>query len=140
MESVRKPLGYLLCALGLILLVQFIAFPFYSDEGTLALDVWGYINIGTAVGSLIAVVVSYLRWREYDRTDLRQAVAAGGMFMFSGAFTIMFFETSLSALWVPRLLGDGEPAPEWRNLVWTAIDVSFPVLMGWVGSYLLRSE
>ena len=137
MESVRKPLGYLLCALGLILLVQFIAFPFYSDEGTLALDVWGYINIGTAVASLIAVVVSYLRWREYDRADLRQAVAAGGMFMFSGAFTIMFFEQSLSALW---LLGDGETAPAWREPIWIAIDVSFPVLMGWVGSYLLRSE
>lgn len=138
MESVRKPLGYLLCALGLILLVQFIAFPFYArDDLDLALTVWSYINIGTAVGSLIAVVVSYLRWREYDRTDLRQAVAAGGMFMFSGAFTIMFFEHSLSALW---LLGDGESAPAWREPIWIAIDVSFPVLMGWVGSYLLRSE
>lgn len=135
METVRKPLGYLLCALGLILLVQFIAFPFYSDQGTLALDVWGYINIGTAVGSLIAVVVAYLRWREYDRSDLREAVAAGAMFMFAGAFTIMFFEQSLSALW---LLDEGEIAPEWRELVWIAIDVSFPVLMGWVGSYLLR--
>ena len=139
MDAIRKPLGYLLCALGLIEAAWFIAFPFYFRYGDvdLAFEIWRNIDIVMAVGGVIALVIAFLRWRVYDRSDLREAVATGAMFMFAGAFVLMLFEQWLSA---SLLVPEGETVGEFRNLVWIAIDVSFPVLMGWVGSWLVRSE
>lgn len=138
MDSIRKPLGYLLCLLGGIVLVQFVAYPIYWDTfDSIAWDIWGYINLGTATGSVIALVVSFVRWRDYDRSSLRDAIATGGMFMLAGAFALLYFEQWPAG----RLLVEpGESVPEFRGFVWVAVDVLFPVLMAWVGSWLLRSE
>lgn len=138
MDAIRKPLGYLLCLLGGIVLVQFVAFPIYWDaESTAAWDIWGYINFGTATGAVIALVVSFIRWRDYDRSNLRDAIATGGMFMLAGAFALLFFEQWPAG----RLLVDpNDPVPGFRDFVWVVVDVLFPILMAWVGSWLLRSE
>ena len=134
MDAMRKPLGYLLCVLALVVAVQFIAYPFYeSGPDGLAWQIWGYINIGNAVGAVIALVVAFLRWRVYDRSDVRESIAAGAMFMITGAYAIMFFEHWFSA----RLIAEGSAV---RELVWIVVDVWFPVQSAWVASYLLRSD
>lgn len=138
MEAIRKPLGYLLCLLGGIVLVQFVAFPIYGDpESTVAWDIWGYINFGTATGAVIALVISFIRWRSYDRSNLRHAIATGGMFMLAGVFALLFFEQWPAGR---LLVAPGEAVPGFRDFVWVAVDVLFPILMAWVGSWLLRSE
>ena len=138
MESIRKPLGYLLCVLGLIVAVQFIAYPAYADRaGTLAWEIWGYINFGTAAGAIIAVVVSFMRWRVYDRTSLRDSIGTGGMFMLTGAFALLYFEQWPAGR---LLVAPDDAVPAFRSFVWVMVDVSFPVLMAWVASYLLSSD
>lgn len=138
MESIRKPMGYLLCALGLIVAVQFIAYPAYADRfDTLAWEIWGYINFGTAAGAIIAVVVSFMRWRDYDRTSLRDSIGTGSMFMLSGAFALLFFEQWPAGR---LLVAPDDAVPAFRSFMWVMVDVSFPVLMAWVASYLLSSD
>ena len=137
LETVRKPLGYLFIALGAVVAVQYVAFAFYLDVGDgLPFRVWTWINYTTLVGAPLAVIVAYARWRDYDRSNTYDAIIAGTMFMFAGAYAIMFYEQKFTSLF---LLEEGENLSGYRALGWIILDTTWPVLSAWIASWLLRS-
>ena len=138
LESIRKPLGYLFIALGAVVAVQYIAFAFYMDAGDgLAFRVWTWINYTTLVGAPLAVIVAYVRWREYDRSSTYEAIIAGAMFIFAGAHFIMFYEQKFTSLF---LLEEGDNLSGYRAVGWIILDTTWPVLAAWIASWLMRSS
>lgn len=135
LESVRKPLGYLFIALGAVVAVQYIAFAFYPDVDD-GLRVWTWVNYTTLVGAVLAVIVAYVRWRDYDRSSTYEAIIAGFMFMFAGAYAIMFYEQKFTSLF---LLEEGDNLSGYRAVGWIILDTTWPVLAAWIASWLLRS-
>ena len=158
METVRRPLGYLMIVLGALVALQFLAFAFYPDinvgfreflwriigdgsEGVsgiaVGFRVWLLINYTTMLGSVLALVVAYVRWRNYDRSDVREAIATGAMFIFAGAYAIMFFEQKFTSLFALEM---DDNLAGYRAVGWIILDITWPVLAAWVASYLLRTE
>ena len=139
MEMFKRVFGYVHILLALLVGIHYIVLPVY-DYGGDDYDLWSVINFFTAAGAVFAVLFSFMRWRDAaSAEDVRENVAASVMLIASLAFFMLFFEQWLaSRLFADELTDAGPAFDNYRSLVWTVIDVVFPVISGVVGIHLLR--
>lgn len=134
MDLIKRAFGYIHIILGLAVAVQFLASEIY--DGDAVGQVWDILNYFMAVGVIAALVFSYLRSREADRSDMSEWIASSVMLIASAALFLLYFEQWFA--WTV-FKDAGDELGESRSLVWIMIDVMFPIVNIIVGSYLLRS-
>ncbi len=134
MDLIKRAFGYIHIILGLAVAVQFLASEIY--DGDAVGQVWDILNYFMAIGVIAALVFSYLRSREADRSDLSEWIASSVMLIASVALFLMYFEQWFA--WTV-FKDAGDELGEARSMVWIMIDVMFPIVNIIVGSYLLRS-
>ena len=134
MDLIKRAFGYIHIILGLAVAVQFLASEIY--DGDAVGQVWEILNYFMAIGVIAALVFSYLRSREADRSDMPEWIASSVMLIASAALFLMYFEQWFA--WTV-FKDAGDELGESRSMVWIMIDVMFPIVNIIVGSYLLRS-
>lgn len=134
MDLIKRAFGYIHIILGLAVAVQFLASEIYDDDAVG--QVWDILNYFMAIGVIAALVFSYLRSREADRSDMSEWIASSVMLIASAALFLLYFEQWFA--WTV-FKDAGDELGESRSLVWIMIDVMFPIVNIIVGSYLLRS-
>lgn len=134
MDLVKRAFGYIHIILGLAVAVQFLASEIY--DGDAVGQVWDILNYFMAIGVIAALVFSYLRSREADRSDMSEWIASSVMLIASAALFLLYFEQWFA--WTV-FKDAGDELGDSRSLVWIIIDVMFPIVNIIVGSYLLRS-
>ena len=134
MDLVKRAFGYIHIILGLAVAVQFLASEIY--EGDAVGQVWDILNYFMAIGVIAALVFSYLRSREADRSDMSEWIASSVTLIASAALFLLYFEQWFA--WTV-FKDSGDELGDSRSLVWIMIDVMFPIVNIIVGSYLLRS-
>ena len=135
MATIKRLFGYVHVVLGLAVAVQFLASEIYDDDAVG--QVWDVLNYLMAIGVVAALVFSYLRSREADKSDMSEWVASSAMLIASAALFLLFIEQWFA--WTVFKDADDELG-DYRSMVWTMIDVMFPIVNIIVGSYLLRSN
>ena len=135
MATIKRLFGYVHIVLGLAVAVQFLASEIYDDDAVG--QVWDVLNYLMAIGVVAALVFSYLRSREADKSDMSEWVASSAMLIASAALFLLFIEQWFA--WTVFKDADDELG-DYRSMVWTMIDVMFPIVNIIVGSYLLRSN
>ena len=135
MATIKRLFGYVHIVLGLAVAVQFLASEIYDDDAVV--QVWDILNYLMAIGVVAALVFSYLRSREADRSDMSEWVASSAMLIASAALFLLFIEQWFA--WTV-FKDPGDELGESRSMVWIMIDVMFPIVNIIVGSYLLRSN
>ncbi len=134
MDWIKRVFGYVHLILGLVVAAQFVLNEVYSDDA--AGDVWETLNYFMAVGAIAALIFSYLRARDADKSDLQEWIASSAMLIASSVLFLMYFEQWFA--WEVFKDADDELG-EFRSIIWIAVDVMFPIVNIIVGSYLLRS-
>ncbi len=134
MDLIKRSFGYIHIILGLTVAVQFLASEIY--DGDAVGQVWDILNYFMAIGAIAALVFSYLRSRDADRSDMSEWVASSVMLIASAALFLLYFEQWFA--WTV-FKDAGDELGEARTMVWIVIDVMFPIVNIIVGSYLLRS-
>lgn len=134
MDLIKRAFGYIHIILGLAVAVQFLASEIY--DGDAVGQVWDILNYFMAIGVIAALVFSYLRSREADRSDMSEWIASSVMLIASAALFLLFIEQWFA--WTV-FKDAGDELGEARSMVWIMIDVMFPIVNIIVGSYLLRS-
>ena len=134
MDWIKRVFGYVHLILGLVVAAQFVLSEVYSDDA--AGDVWDILNYFMAIGVIAALVFSYLRARDADKSDLQEWVASSAMLIASAALFLLYFEQWFAL----TVFEDADDViGEYRSIIWIAVDVMFPIVNIIVGSYLLRS-
>ena len=133
-DVIKRVFGYAHIILGLLVALQFLGSEIYRDD--VVASNWEILNYLMAVGAVAALVFSYLRSREADRSDLAEWIGANAMLIASAALFLLYFEQWFA--WEIFRDADDEPGG-YRSLIWIAVDVMFPIVNMIVGSYLLRS-
>ena len=134
MDLIKPGFGYIHIILGLAVALQFLASEIYDDDAVI--QVWDVLNYFMAVGVISALVFSYLRSREADRSDMSEWIASSVMLIASAALFLLFIEQWFA--WTV-FKDAGDEMGEARSMVWIMIDVMFPIVNIIVGSYLLRN-
>ena len=134
MDLIKRAFGYIHIVLGLAVAAQFLASEIY--DGDTVGQVWDFLNYFMAIGVIAALVFSYLRSREADRTDMSEWIASSVMLIAAAALFLLYFEQWFA--WTV-FKDAGDELGEARSMVWILIDVMFPIVNIIVGSYLLRS-
>ncbi len=134
MDRIKMLFGSIHIILGLAVAVQFLASEIY--DGDAVAQVWDILNYFMAIGVIAALVFSYLRSREADRSDMSEWIASTVMLIASAALFLLFIEQWFA--WTV-FKDAGDELGDSRSLVWIMIDVMFPIVNIIVGSYLLRS-
>lgn len=135
MDLVKRAFGYIHIILGLVVAVQFLASEIYDDNAVV--QVWDILNYFMAIGVVAALVFSYLRSRDADRSDMSEWIASSVMLIASAALFLLYVEQWFA--WTV-FKDAGDELGESRSMVWIMIDVMFPIVNIIVGSYLLRSD
>ena len=135
MDLIKRAFGYIHIILGLAVAVQFLASEIYDDDAVV--QVWDILNYFMAIGVIAALVFSYLRSREADRSDMSEWIASSVMLIASAALFLLYLEQWFA--WTV-FKDAGDELGESRSMVWIMIDVMFPIVNIIVGSYLLRSD
>ena len=134
MDLIKRAFGYIHIVLGLAVAAQFLASEIY--DGDAVGQVWDILNYFMAIGVIAALVFSYLRSREADRSDMTEWIASSVMLIASAALFLLYFEQWFA--WTV-FKDAGDELGEARSMGWIVIDVMFPIVNIIVGSYLLRS-
>ena len=134
MDLIKRACGYIHIILGLAVAAQFLASEIYDDDAVV--QVWDILNYFMAIGVIAALVFSYLRSRDADRSDMSEWIASSVMLIASAALFLLYFEQWFA--WTV-FKDAGDELGDSRSLVWIMIDVMFPIVNIIVGSYLLRS-
>ena len=134
MDLIKRAFGYIHIILGLAVAVQFLASEIYDDDAVG--QVWDILNYFMAIGVIAALMFSYLRSREADRSDMSEWIASSVMLIASAALFLLYIEQWFA--WTV-FKDAGDELGESRSMVWIMIDVMFPIVNIIVGSYLLRS-
>ncbi len=134
MDLIKRAFGYIHIILGLAVALQFLASEIY--DGDAVGQVWDVLNYFMAIGAIAALVFSYLRSREADRSDMSEWIASSVMLIASAALFLLYFEQWFA--WTV-FKDAGDELGEARTMVWIVIDVMFPIVNIIVGSYLLRN-
>ncbi len=135
MATIKRLFGYVHIVLGSLVAVQFLASEIYADDAVGS--TWDALNYLMAVGAIAALVFSYIRAREADRSDLAEWIGSTTMLIASTALFLLYFEQWFA--WTVFKDADDELG-DYRSMVWIVIDVMFPIVNIIVGSYLLRSN
>ena len=134
MDWIRRVFGYVHVILAVLVAVQFLGGEIRADD-VVARD-WETLNYFMAVGAIAALIFSYLRARDADKSDLQEWIASSAMLIASSVLFLMYFEQWFA--WEVFKDADDELG-EFRSIIWIAVDVMFPIVNIIVGSYLLRS-
>ena len=134
MDLIKRAFGYIHIILGLAVALQFLASEIY--DGDAVGQVWDVLNYFMAIGAIAALVFSYLRSREADRSDMSEWIASSVMLIASAALFLLYFEQWFA--WTV-FKDAGDELGQARTMVWIVIDVMFPIVNIIVGSYLLRN-
>lgn len=134
MDLIKRAFGYIHIILGLAVALQFLASEIY--DGDAVGQVWDVLNYFMAIGAIAALVFSYLRSREADRSDMPEWIASSVMLIASAALFLLYFEQWFA--WTV-FKDAGDELGEARTMVWIVIDVMFPIVNIIVGGYLLRN-
>ena len=133
MDAIKKLFGYIHIVLGIAVGAQFLASEIYSDDAVG--DVWAILNYAMAIGVIAALVFSYLRARDADRSDLQEWIASSVMLFASAALFLFYFEQWFA--W-EIFADEGDTIRDFRFLIWATVDVAFVIINITVGRYLLR--
>ncbi len=134
MDLIKRLFGYIHIILGLAVAVQFLASEVYDDDSVV--QVWDVLNYFMAVGAIAALIFSFLRARSADESDLQEWITANAMLIASSALFLLYFEQWFA--WTV-FKDAADEIGDFRWLIWTAVDVMFPIVNIIVGTYLLRS-
>ena len=134
MDLIKRAFGYIHIILGLAVAVQFVMSEINPEDTVFR--IWGVLNYLMAIGAIAALVFSWMRARETDKSDLQEWVASSVMLISAAAMFLLFFEQWFA--WTVFKDADDELG-DFRSMVWIVIDVMFPIVNVTVGSYLLRS-
>ena len=134
MDGIKRLFGYIHVILGLLVAAQFVLSEVYDDDAVI--QVWDILNYFMAVGAIAALVFSFLRAKSADKSDLQEWIAASAMLIASSALFLLYFEQWFT--WTV-FKDAADEIGDFRSLIWTAVDVMFPIVNVIVGSYLLRS-
>ena len=134
MDWIRRVFGYVHVILAVLVAVQFLGGEIRADD-VVARD-WETLNYFMAAGAIAALIFSYLRARDADKSDLQEWIASSAMLIASSVLFLMYFEQWFA--WEVFKDADDELG-EFRSIIWIAVDVMFPIVSIIVGSYLLRS-
>ena len=135
MEAIRRPLGWLLVAISVVIGVQYV-FQAAYDSG----DVWFILDFAILVGAVISLIVNYMRKRAFDSGDdggfSREYFESNVLLYASTALIMMFLYN-----WI-NLLVNGDDASDASDylIIWTVVDVSVVIVSCVTGRYLLRGE
>ena len=134
MDWIRRVFGYVHVIVAVLVAVQFLGGEIRADD-VVARD-WETLNYFMAAGAIAALIFSYLRARDADKSDLQEWIASSAMLIASSVLFLMYFEQWFA--WEVFKDADDELG-EFRSIIWIAVDVMFPIVNIIVGSYLLRS-
>ena len=135
MEGIKKPVGWLLIAISVVIGVQYV-FQAAYDSG----DVWFILDFAILAGAVISLIVNYMRKRAFDSGDdsgfSREYFESNVLLYASTALIMMFLYN-----WI-NLLVNGDDASDASDylIIWTVVDVSVVIVSCVTGRYLLRGE
>ena len=135
MEGIKKPVGWLLVAISVVIGVQYV-FQAAYDSG----DVWFILDFAILAGAVISLIVNYMRKRAFDSGDdsgfSREYFESNVLLYASTALIMMFLYN-----WI-NLLVNGDDASDASDylIIWTVVDVSVVIVSCVTGRYLLRGE
>ena len=135
MEATRKPLGWLLIAISVVIGVQYVFQAAYDSA-----DVWLILDFAILAAVAISLIVNYLRKRSYDADNdgglSREYFEANVLLYVSIGLVMMFLYN-----WI-RLLVDGDDAFDVSDhlILWSAIDVLTVIVSCVTGRYLVRND
>ncbi len=137
MEQARKRIvGWALVLFGVVLGVQFALWFAYDAS----FDVWNVVNYFTAIVTIFALVVSFIRKRAFDAdndgTLSREYFEANVLFYGSIALAMTFFLCWISLLVKGREFVSDEM---WFNNIWVIADVLAVSISCSLGRGLIRS-
>ncbi len=134
MGMVNRIFGYVHILLALVIAAQFILSSTYDDDAVA--DVWSFLNYLIALGAILSLLFSFIRTRNADDSILGERIASNAMLLGAAALVLLFFEQWFAT---ELFADDGYEIPDYRNLVWIAIDVLFVIVNFVVGAHLLRT-
>ncbi len=135
MAMIKQLFGYIHIVLGSLVALQFLASEIYSDDAVGS--VWEVLNYLMAIGVVAALVFSYLRSQQADRSDLAEWIGSTAMLIAAAALFLLYFEQWFA--WAVFKDAD-DTLGDHRSMVWIIIDVAFPIVNLIVGTHLLRTS
>ena len=132
MDVINRLFGYVHYILGLVIAAHFLAPAVYDDDVAQLWEVFDYVM---AIGVISALVFSYLRARNADRSDLQEWIASILMLIASAGLFLLFFEQWFAT---EIFKDEGDELGDFRSLIWIVVDIMFVIVNIIVGSYLLR--
>ena len=135
MEGIKKPIGWLLIAISVVVGVQYV-FQGTYDSG----DVWFILDFVILAGAVISLIVNYHRKRSFDGDNdggLTREYFESNVLLYASIALIMMFLYN----WI-NLLVNGNDAGDASDylITWTAVDVLVVILSCVTGRYLIRGE
>ena len=141
MAKLRMLGGAYMVGLGLAVAVFFIINPFLAESLEVA-DVWYVLDVLMAIGLALALVVNLARkWEDGkdgpDGAVTRRHLEVNVTFYLTAGITVLFLHNwfSLLALGSDSLDGNHQA---W--IIWAAVDVVVPMVLGVTGWRLWRKE
>ena len=131
----RQIIGVILIAIAAIVAIHTIIEPLYFDSSLTGSgyneSVWAIINVLSAIGCIIGVVVGFLRKRAADAVGgiTWDRLAASALF-YGFVFAAIIFFWSWFNLLNPRFTAIGGDA---ANVIWILFDAIFPILAASMG-------
>ena len=135
MEAIKKPVGWLLIAISVVIGVQYVIQASYDSA-----DVWLILDFAILAAVAISLIVNYLRKRSYDADNddgLSREYFEANVLLYASIALIMMFLYN----WI-RLLVDGDDAFDVSDhlIIWTAVDVLVVIISCVTGRYLIRND
>ena len=131
--------GVFLIATAVLVAVHTVVEPLYqtSEAGQPDSPLWEILNPIMALALLLGVRVAYVlkRAAEADDTQITRRYLAANTFFYGTLFVGILFFWNWFALLNP---GYTAPGSDTTSLVWILIDASLPLLLGAMGSSMLR--
>ena len=131
--------GVFLIATAVLVAVHTVVEPLYqtSEAGQPDSPLWEILNPIMALALLLGVRVAYVlkRAAEADDTQVTRRYLAANTFFYGTLFVGILFFWNWFALLNP---GYTAPGSDTTSLVWILIDASLPLLLGAMGSSMLR--
>ena len=135
MDVIKRVFGYIHVILGVTVAAQFLTSEIYDDN--VGNQIWDILNYLMAIGVIAALLFSYLRSRDADKSNMPEWIASSVMLIASAALFLLFIEQWFAST---VFYDEGDGLGESRSVVWIMVDVMFPIVNITVGSYLLRKK
>ena len=137
MDIIKKSTGVYLGGIAAVVAVYYIVTPFFSDSFDVN-KVWDILDILMVIGLALALIFNYVGKRE-ERRDSEGAVTrryleVNTLFYLTAGVTILFLHNWFSLLALGRDTMSDSDLP---GIIWTVVDVMFPLVIGVTGCRLV---